>query len=451
VLLTGSAVFLAYLDVAVVNVALPTVARDLGASITTTSWSITAYTVTFTALLVTAGRIADAHGRRRVYVAGVLLFGLGSALCATAPSLLLLVVFRVVQGVGAAVLVPVSLALLLPLWPVERRGEAIGLWGMCGGVAGAIGPSAGGVLAAIDWRWIFVVNVPVALAVAVAAHRRLDETIASDKVHVDTAGIFLLAAGVGSLVLAVTESPRWGVVSARTAGCLAVVLFAAALLGVLERRAAEPVLDLALFRIRSFSIGTAASALFFFAFLGHGLASVLFLQSVWGYGPARAGLAFAVAPLTAIAANPIGGRLVDRHGSRTVGMAGLAVYVTAMVAFAFLVVGQPPAYLGRFLPIACAASCSLGFIFPALTGASTVDVSGHLLATATGVLNTLRQIGGVIGVAVVVAVLSDFPSDSGPYFRLYIGLAVAAGLAALSVVALRPHTGGTPHTRGRIR
>jgi EmrB/QacA subfamily drug resistance transporter len=437
VALTGSAVFLAYLDVAVVNVALPTIAHDFGATLTATSWTITAYTVTFTALLVTAGRIADARGRRRVFVAGVLAFGVGSALCATAPGLPWLVAFRVVQGVGAAVLLPVSLALLLPMWPEGRRGEAIGLWGMCGAVGGSLGPTVGGVLTAIDWRLIFLVNVPVTAAVAIAAWRLLDETPGSGDVHIDAAGIAVFAAGVAALVLSVIQAPEWGVLSWETVALLAVVAVAAIWLVRLERRAAEPVLDLALFRIRRFAIGTASSTLFFLAFLGHGLASVLFLQYAWGYGPAKAGVAYAVGPAVGILANLVGGRFVDRHGYRRVGIAGLLVYAGALALFGLWVAPGPESYLTRYLPVVCVSSICLGFVFPAMTGAGTADVPPQLLATSTGVLNTVRQVGGVVGIALVVAVIGSGSGGTDAFRRLYLGLCAAVLLAALSMAALR--------------
>jgi EmrB/QacA subfamily drug resistance transporter len=437
VVLTGSAVFLAYLDVAVVNVALPTVARDLGTTLEATSWTITAYTVTFTALLVTAGRFADARGRRRIFVAGVIIFGVGSALCATAPGLVWLVAFRVVQGVGAAVLLPVSLALLLPLWPEARRGEAIGLWGMCGAVAGSLGPTVGGVLTAIDWRLIFLINVPVTIAVAIAAWRLLDETPASGDVHVDAAGIAVFATGVAALVLAVIQAPEWGVVSPETAVLAVVAVVAAIWLVRLERRAAEPVLDLALFKIRRFAIGTAASTLFFLAFLGHGLASVLFLQYAWGYGPAKAGVAYAVGPAVGILANLVGGRFVDRHGYRGIGIGGLLVYAGALAAFGLWVAPGPQSYLTRYLPVVCVASVCLGFVFPAMTGAGTADVPPQLLATSTGVLNTVRQVGGVVGIALVVAVVGSGSGGADAFRGLYLGLCSAVLLAALSMAALR--------------
>ncbi len=211
----------------------------------------------------------------------------------------------------------------------------------------------------------------------------------------------------------------------------------ALLLVRLERRAPEPVLDLGLFRIRRFAIGTLASTLFFLAFLGHGLAVVLFLQIVWGYGPAGAGLAYAVGVLAGIGANPIGGRFVDRHGHRMVGIVGLVVYAATLLTFAFWVVPGPHGALARFLPVVCVASICLGFVFPAMTGAATADVPPQLLATATGVLNTLRQIGGVVGIAIVVAVLGDLARGGDEFTALYVGLATAAGLAALSMAALR--------------
>ena len=432
--------FVAYIDVTVVNVALPHLAADLDSSTRATSWAITAYNVTFTALLVTAGRYADAKGRRRIFVTGLAAFAVGSALCALAWDLPSLVAFRVVQGIGAAVLVPVSLALLLPLWPQSRRGLAIGIWGTAGALGGAMGPPVGGILTELSWRLIFVLNVPIALVVAIAAHRGLRETRASTEARVDPPGVAILAIAIGALALAVTEGPAWGWTSPAIVGLFATAALAVPILAGLERRRPEPALDLTLFRIRSFTVGTTASIMFYFAFLGYSLLSVLFLQEAWGYSPARAGLAYGVGVAVSAATNVTGGRLVDRYGSRRVASVGLFAFGVAVVGFVlFVAPSEHPAYLTRYLPAGVLVGLALSLVFPALTAVVTGGVPPSLLATGTGVLNTVRQIGGVLGIATVVAIVGDADPSRDAFVRAYTLIAVALAIALVAVAGLRRH------------
>jgi NTE family protein len=432
----GGAVFVTYLDVTIVNVALPTIAHDLGSSLRTSSWVITAYNVAYTALLVTAGRFADSHGRRRVFGAGLLAFGTASALCACAWDVGSLVLFRIAQGAAGAVLVPVSLALLLPAWPHARRSFAIGAWGSLGAIAAALGPPLGGLLSErASWRLIFLVNVPVALGLVYASRRVLAESPRERERPLDRAGVALVAGAVAAVTLAVVQLPVWGPSSPRTLALLAVGGCAALALAGVERRAAAPVLDPVLFRVRSFTVGTLASALFFAAFLGYALNGVLVVQGAWGYSPLRAGLAYAPGPLLAALLTPFGGGLADRFGERRVGAIGLAAFALDLAGFALLL-GPTPDYAGRYLPLVLVGGASLALVFPALTGVATAEVPGATFATATGVLSTVRQIGGVLGVAVVVAIVGGLPQTVGGYRAAYAVLATSAAAALVALAAL---------------
>ena len=214
--------FAAYLDITVVNVALPSLASDLDVSLTGASWVVTSYAVAYTALLVTAGRIADSHGRRRVFVLGVIAFGIASALCAVAWDLPSLVAFRLVQGAAGAVLVPVSLALLLPAWPVARRGAAIGAWGSLGALSAALGPFVGGALCELEsWRLIFLLNVPLMAVTAFAARRVFEETALEADAPVDRRGIALLTTAIATATLAIVQLPEWGFWAPQTLALLA--------------------------------------------------------------------------------------------------------------------------------------------------------------------------------------------------------------------------------------
>jgi EmrB/QacA subfamily drug resistance transporter len=439
-LLTSAAVFLAYVDVSVVNVALPQVAHSLGTSQRAASWAITVYNVTFTSLLVTAGRVADVRGRRRIFVGGLLTFGWGSLLCALAWTLPALIGFRVVQGIGAAVLVPVSLALLLPLWPRERRGLAIGLWGTAGALGSSLGPPLGGILTTVSWRLVFLINVPIALLVAWAVPRIIEETKVRSNAHIDGGGVAVLAVGIAALALGVTQGPAWGWTSPAVVGLFAIALLMVPAMAVLERRAPEPILDLRLFRIRSFAVGTLASTLFYFAFLAYSITAVLFLEGAWGYSPAAAGLAYSAGPAISAATNVIGGRLVDRHGSRAVATGGLAMLAVAIAVMAFLVAGaDQPDYVRLYLPPALLAGVAMSMIFPALTAVSTKDLAADAFATGTGVLGTLRQMGGALGIASAVAITGGASVGEVAYRHAFALQLVVVVLAMVAVAGLRRH------------
>ncbi len=433
--ITGAGVFLAYLDITAVNVALPTIAGDLGADLQAASWIVTAYNVVVTALLVTAGRIADAKGRRATFMAGLLLFAVGSALCALAWDVPSLVAFRVVQGIGAATLLPVSLALLLPAYPASRRGAAIGAWGSLGALAAGVGPPVGGVLAELDWRVIFLVNVPVALGTALGV-RRLAEPPRTPGLLLDGAGVTLIAVGVGAVVLAIVEGPDWGWGSPRLLGLAAVVVVAAVLLVLVERRAEAPVLDLRVLGVRSFAAATAASTAYFLAFFGYSLLCVLAFQGAWQLSPLRAGLAYALAPLAAAVATPLGGRLVDRVGPRRVAVAGTLLYLAVLVALGLSWPAEP-GYLFPVLPILLVGAVALSLIFPALTQSATTSLPSELLAGGTGVLNTIRQVGGVVGIALVVTVLGGLPHAPDRYRLAFLLLALSQA-AAVGLCLLLP-------------
>src|SRR5690349_4202007 len=261
-LVTAVAVFMAFLDVTIVNVAFPSIRSAFpSASLASLSWVLNAYNIVFAALLVPAGRLADLLGRRRLFFAGLFVFVVASALCGLAPSAPALVAARVLQAAGAAVLVPTSLGLLLPEFPIEQRATATALWGAVGGVAAATGPSLGGLLISWgDWRLVFFVNLVLGVAAWVPARRLLRETRDPDRGAVpDALGIALLAGGVGAVSLAIVEAPDWGWGSARFIGTL--VLAAALLGGFVWRSAvhAHPVLELALFRVRSFAVACAGA------------------------------------------------------------------------------------------------------------------------------------------------------------------------------------------------
>jgi EmrB/QacA subfamily drug resistance transporter len=437
VLVTGAGVFLAYLDVSIVNVALPTLARDLHTTLPATSWVVTAYNVAFTALLASAGRLGDALGRRRVFITGILIFAAGSAVCAGAWNLPSLVAGRVVQGLGGAALVPISLALLMPLWPAERRATAVASWGAGGAVGSIAGPPLGGLLVTIDWRLIFLINIPIALAAAFLVRRTMHETPRSEGVRIDIGGVSLVAVAAGAAALAVTQTSTWGATSPGVLSLVATAVVAAILAIRLENRSPDPVLDLHLFRIRAFAISTTALVLFYFAFLGYTLIGVLLLQDLWGWSPLKAGLGYALGPVFAIGLNFASGPLCERFGITRVGLIGLAGFVVSLLLLAFVVVGHPPNFATAFLPLIVLASSAITLVFAGLTTAATRELPHDLLATGTGALNTVRQVGGLLGIATVIAILGPDPHSASAFRVAYVALAIPTAMAFVAALALR--------------
>src|SRR3954454_11558235 len=299
-LVTAVAVFMAFLDVTIVNVAFPSIHEDFsGVSVAGLSWVLNAYNIVFAALLVRAGRLAGLLGRRRIFFVGMGLFLLASALCGLAPSAEFLIGARLIQAAGAALLVPTSLGLLLPEFPLERRASATALWGAVGGVAAATGPSLGGLLIHWSgWRLVFFVNLVFAAAAWIPARRLLRETRDPDRGAVpDALGIALLAGGVGLLSLGIVEAPSWGWGSARVIGAF---VLAAVSLAVFVWRSAthpHPVLELSLFRVRSFAVACTGVFVFSLGFYAVLLANILFLTGVWDYSVLHAGVAVTPGPL----------------------------------------------------------------------------------------------------------------------------------------------------------
>src|SRR5215218_1347241 len=439
---TTVAVFMAFLDVTIVNVAFPSIAADFPeSSLADLSWVLNAYNVVFAALLVPAGRLADRVGQRRLFFGGLWLFLAGSVLCGLAPDAVLLVAARVVQAVGAAALIPTSLALVLPEFPPERRAVATSVWAAAGAVAAATGPSLGGVLVdAGGWRWAFLVNVVVALGVLPARRLLVDRTDPAGADPPDLFGGALLAGAVGALALGIVKAPDWGwtddrVLAAWGASALALVALAAR-----SRRHPAPVLEPALLRIRSFAIGNAAMLVLSMGFYALLLANVLFLTQVWGYSVLDAGFGVTPAPLGAAAAAIAGGRLTERFGPRVVLVPATLAAAAACIVYRSIT-GAEPAYLSDWLPAQLLSGCAFGFAFAALATATVMDLPPNRLATGTALSSCARQIGAVVGIAVLIAVLGTPAPAEAPDAFDDAWLLMAVALATSGLVATRLPSG----------
>jgi len=406
-LVTALGAFMASLDLSIVNVAFPALERSFPTdSRATLAWIITGYSIVFGALLVVAGRTADRLGSRRVFFYGLGVFCLGSLLCGAAPSVDLLIAGRVVQGLGAAALLPSSLALLLGAYPDSRRSQVVALWGGIGALAVATGPSLGALLiTGFGWRSAFVVNLPVGLVAWAVGRRVLPTTpAAATRSSPDYVGVALLAGALAALVLAISQGPDWGWSSPAFLVSLAV---AAVVLAVFLRRSSrhrEPVLDLTLFRSRTFAVANLATLLYAMGFFAMLLGNILFLTSVWQYSILMAGLAVTPGPLVVAVVSGPAGKAAARIGFRPVLLAGFTVFASALVWYA-LRVGVHREYLTVWLPATLVAGVGIGLTFPVLSAAAVSDLHPERFAVGSAVNQTARQVGGALGVACLVVLL----------------------------------------------
>ncbi len=433
--------FLAFLDATIVNIAFPDISRSFaGSGRDALSWVLDGYFVVIAALLVPAGGLADRFGHKRLFLLGVAGFTVAGGLCAAAPSLPLLIAFRVVQGVGAALVAPTSLALVLDAFPVEQRATGVGIWGAAAAAAAAIGPTLGGALVVLaDWRLVFLVNLPLGAAVVAFGRTRLRERPRLDSRLPDLPGALLLALSLALVTLAIVEGNDWGWAAGATLGCFAA---AAGLLGAVVWRSTRhprPIVEPALFADRAFRLGNLGTLLFAAAFFSLILGNVLFLTSVWGYTVLQAGAATLPGPtLSTVFAGPAG-RLADRFGHRAVVIPGTLFFAAGVMVLRSA--GATPDWLGLWLPGACLTGIGIGLAFPTLGSAAVRDVPDDRFATAAAVNAAFRQIGAVLGTAILVAIVGE-PASLGEALGVsndaYLFSAIAAVVSGAVVLGLRP-------------
>jgi NTE family protein len=403
----GAAV--AFVDATIVNIAFPNIARSFpGTSISSLSWVLNAYNIVFAAFLVPAGRIADLVGRRRTFVLGLEIFTAASLLCAGAPSPNALIGFRVVQALGAALLVPSALALVLHAFPQERRTHGVALLSAVAAAAAGLGPSLGGLLvAADDWRLVFLVNIPIGLAAIVMARRLLTESRAPGRRRLpDLLGATLMALAIAALVLGVVKGPDWGWGSAGVIASFVVAIVLGALVVWRCTWHRSPVIDLSLLRIRTFSVANSMTILAAAGFYGYTLTNVLFLTGVWRYSVLQAGLALTPGPFVAAAVAVPTSKLVLRIGHRPVLVAGGLIWGAAVLWFVKRV-GTTPEFLSQWLPGMIFLGIGAGTLLPNISSAAVASAPGQSFATATGMNSVARQVGAALGVALVVAIIGN--------------------------------------------
>jgi EmrB/QacA subfamily drug resistance transporter len=438
------AVFMSSLDLFIVNLAFPSIGQEYaGAQLGSLSWILNAYTIVFAAVLVPAGRWADQIGRRRALVAGLAVFTGGSLLCGLAPGVGWLVAARTVQAVGAGVMVPASLSLLLAVVPQELRARALGSWSALGALGAALGPVIGGGLVEIGWRWVFWVNLPVGVVAILLALRLVPESRDEARgSRPDLLGAMFLALAVGLVAGALVEAADWGWASAGVLGLLLAAVLCAGAVVVRSFRHPAPVLEPGLFRSRTFSGAGAASVLYYAAFGAFLLNTVEFLTTVWHFTPLEAGLAIAPGPLMVLPfARLVAPRLIPLLGG--VGrVAALGCGVGAVAQVLWLVLIQiEPAYVTHLLPAQLLGGAGVGLAIPSLLGAGSAGLPVANLGTGSGILNMARQVGTVLGVAALVAALTVPAPDPLTAFRhgiaLTIAFFVAAGVVCVAVLTRR--------------
>jgi EmrB/QacA subfamily drug resistance transporter len=434
------ALFMVVLDNLIVTVALPSIRADLGASLESLEWTINAYTLAFAVMLLPAAALGDRFGRRRLFLIGLALFTASSAAAALAPSAGALLVARAAQGVGGAIVAPLTLTLLADAFPAERRGIALGVWSGVSGTGVALGPLVGGaVVEGISWHWIFWINVPLGLALLPAAAAALRES-RGPAARLDIRGALLAGAGLFGLVFGLVrgQGDGWGsaqIVISLVVGIALLLAFVA-----WERRAPAPMLALGLFRRRAFAVTNAVSFFMYFGTFGSIFLLTQVLQLVLGYSPLQAGLRMLVWTGATMVVAPIAGVLSERRGSRGFMVAGLTLQAGALAWFAATTaVGQPFAEL--IVPFLMAGT-GMALVFAPSAAALLSVVSPAQAGQASGTNNAIREVGGVFGVAVLATVFAGSGSLASPQAfidgavpALWVG-AVVVALGAVTAMAL---------------
>jgi EmrB/QacA subfamily drug resistance transporter len=438
--------YLTTLDLSIVNVAFPDILAEFEISRADASWIVTSYNIFYGSLLVVTGKVADQLGRRRIFLGGLIVFATGSLIAALAPGLGVLIVGRAVQGIGGAMLAPASLGLLLAAFPPERRTQIVAMWGGIGALGIASGPSLGAfAISLTDWRAAFWINLPICLGMLIAGSRILVETPRVHSEHrPDYGGALLITFALACLALGLSRSEVWGWDDPRTVAALLVGVAAIPLFVRRQQRHPEPVLDLALFASRSFTIANASVLVFMAGFAAYSLNNVLFLRQAWGYPVLTAGLLTALPPVTVAVLAPFTGRLASKIGFRPLLVVGPIVVAVATLGYSRLIgVDREPL---RFVLIGEIVAIGIACFIPVNSAAAVAELPPLRLSIGGAVNNTFRQVGAVIGVALLVAILGSPTSVSelvDAHEKGWLMISILAFMTAvigLGQPGLRPRT-----------
>jgi EmrB/QacA subfamily drug resistance transporter len=405
------ALFMIMLDNTVVNVALPSIQRGLGADLAQLEWVVNAYALTFAVLMLTGGKLADLLGRRRIFLAGLALFTIASLACGLAESAGQLIAFRALQGAGAALMMPATLAIISAAFPPRQRGLAFGIWAGVSAMALAIGPLVGGLLTEhIDWSWIFYVNVPVGVLAVVAGLVVIAESRdTSREQSLDLPGLLVSGAALFALTFALVEANEYGWTSPLILGLFGIAVGGLALFVWLESRRRAPMLDLSLFRSRTFAGANIVAFLVTLAMFGVFFFMSLFVQRILDYSPVEAGAIFLPMTLLIVVVAPIAGKLSDRIGSRWLMAGGLTLLGVSLILFSQL--GTTSGFWDMF-PGLVIGGLGMASVMTPMTAAAMGSVPVAKAGVSSGVLNTFRQVGGALGIAAMGAILTSRESSS---------------------------------------
>ena len=403
-IISSIALFMAALDNLVVTTALPVIRASFNASLGELEWIVNAYTLTFAVLLITGAALGDRFGRKRLFVIGLTIFTAGSAVAALSSTVSVLIVARAIQGLGGAILTPLSLTILSAAVPRERRAVALGAWGGIAGLAIAIGPLVGGAIAeGLAWQWIFWINVPIGLIAIPLAMTRLSETRGPAN-RLDLPGLGLVSGGLLALVWGLVRGNELGWSNPQIVGSIGVGLVVLAVFVAWEARSAEPMLPLRLFRSRTFSAANAVSLLMYFGMFGSIFLLAQFFQVVQHYSPLQAGLRTLPWTIMPIFVAPLAGFLSSRTGTRPLLVLGMGLQAAAL-AWISLVISPTVDYI-RIVPAFVMAGIGMGLFFAPIANVVLSAVRPDEEGKASGANNAIRELGGVFGVAVLASVFS---------------------------------------------
>ena len=448
--------FMIMLDNTVVNVALPSIQRDLGVGLSELEWIVSGYALTFAALMLIGGKLADAYGRRLIFVTGIVVFTLASLLCGLATSGDMLIASRILQGAGAALMSPATLSIIAATFPPRQRGTAIGIWAGVSALALAIGPLVGGLLTEhASWNWIFFVNVPVGILGVVASFFLIDESRDPTHERLDLPGLATSAIGLFALTYGLIEANTYGWGSARIVGSF--VVSAVALVGfvLLERHQRAPMLDLTLFRNRTYVGANLVTLLVALAMFGVFFFVSLFVQNILGYSAVQAGASFLPMTILVIVVAPIAGRVSDRFGSRGLMTGGMLLLACQLLYFSQL---DQEATFWTLLPGLVLGGVGMSMTMTPSAAAATRAVPVEKAGVGSAVLNACRQVGGSVGIALMGAIMAaqlTEPPTTASFLRgferaLLTAAAIAFVGAIVAAVLVRPHD-RSQHAEERVR
>ena len=443
--------FMIMLDNTVVNVALPTMEKDLHVTLASLEWVVIAYALTFASLLITGGKLADLYGRRRIFVVGLAIFTLSSLACGLAPSASFLIGARAVQGVGAALMNPATLSIIVATFPPRQRGQAIGIWAGVSALALAIGPLGGGLIVEnLNWNWIFFVNVPVGvLGIAVSQFAIRESRDTSHEQSIDLPGLLTSAGFLFSLSYALVEGNSHGWTSPEILGLFATAAVLLVAFIVLEKRQRLPMLDLSLFKIGAFTGSNVVAMLVSLSMFGVFFFVSLYIQNILGYSATQAGAAFLPMVSLIILIAPLSGRLSDRIGSRWLMGGGMTLVGLSLLLYERVTVHSD---FWTLLPSMILGGVGMAMTMSPMTSAAMGAVPVDKAGVGSGVLNSFRQVGGSLGIAVMGAIVASYlhhpprsPLAAQDYVNgLHAGFAVgavitfAAAIVAVVTVRTRP-------------